>query len=241
VENALKGLAPIYVINVASRKDRRDHMLAEFKKQAVSEFEFFEAVDGSTQDLSKFVEDIETLNLTKSELACTISHLLVIKHWLASSSSLFAIIMEDDLTFETVEDWPWNWEEFLSKIESDFQILQLSIINSGRVNTSIHYREARDWSSGCYLIKRPWAENLIEKFFRDEKILFSDVSRQRTVPEGVIFTGAICLSFPLFVNSILLGPNVNEDKIENLHRKSREEVLAFWKTKPKSLQRKLPR
>jgi hypothetical protein len=109
------------------------------------------------------------------------------------------------------------------------------------VNTSIHYREARDSSFGCYLIKRPWAENLIEKYFRDEKILFSDVSRQRTVLDGVIFTGAICLSFPLFVNSILLGPNINEDKIENLHKKSREEVLAFWKTKPKSLQRKLPR
>lgn len=240
MKNALKGFGPIYVINVKSREDRREHMLSEFKKQVVTEYEFFEAVDASTQDLSTMVENISALSLTKSELACSLSHLKVIAHWLATSTSPYAIIMEDDFTFETVEHWQWDWREFLEKIEAEYQMLQLTIINPGRVNTSIHYREARDWAAGCYLIKRPWAEALMKKFFVGDKVVFPDVSRPRTVPEGVIYTGAICLSFPLFVNSISLGPNINEDKIDTMHKKSRDEVLEFWKTKPKSLTRKLP-
>ncbi|CAB4337428.1 unannotated protein [freshwater metagenome] len=240
MKSALKGFGPIYVTNVKSRTDRRDHMLAEFKKQVVTDFEFFECIDAATQDLSAFVGNIEALAVSKQELAASISHLKLIENWLATSASPYAIIMEDDLTFETVDDWQWDWREFLDKIEPDYQMLQLAIINPGRVNTSIHYREARDWSVGCYLIKRSWAETLMKKYFKNGKIIFPDTTRVRTVPEGVIYSGALCLSFPLFVNSISLGPNINEDKIETMHKKSRDEVLEFWKTKPKSLTRKLP-
>ena len=240
MKNALKGFGPIYVINVKSRADRREHMLEEFKKQVVTEFEFFDAIDAATQDFSAIVENLEAIKLPKSELAVSISHLKVIEHWLATSTSPYAIIMEDDLTFETVDDWQWDWREFLDKIEPDYQMLQLAIIHAGRVNTSIHYREARDSSTGCYLIKRSWAETLMKKYFRDGKIIFPDTTRPRTVSEGVIYTTALCLSFPLFVNSISLGPNVNEANIDTMHTKSRKEVLEFWKTKPKSLTRKLP-
>lgn len=239
MKNALKGFGPIYVINVASREDRRNHMKAEFLKQTVTDFQFLKAVEGATEDLSLLVDNIAALPITKFELACSISHLKAIQHWLQTSDSPYAIIMEDDLTFETVDLWQWNWREFLEKIESDYDILQLTIINPGRVNTSIHYREVRDWTTGCYLIKRAWAERLVTKHIVQGKFIFSDLSRMRLVSEGVVYTGAICLSFPLFVNSLDLGPNINEANIDTMHRKSHDQVIEFWKTGPKQLKRKI--
>ena len=239
MKNALKGFGPIYVISVKSREDRRNHMKAEFLKQSVTDYQFFDAVEGATEDLSLLVDNVDAFPITKIELSCSITHLKAIQHWLQTSDSPYAIIMEDDLILDTVDDWQWNWREFLEKIETSYDMLQLAIINPGRVNTSIHYREGRDWSTGCYLIKRAWAEKLVAKHIVQDKFVFSELNRIRLVSEGVVYTGAICLSFPLFVSSLILGPNINEAGIDTMHRKSHDEVIEFWKTSPKQLKRKI--
>jgi hypothetical protein len=118
-------------------------------------------------------------------------------------------------------------------------MLQLAIINNGVVNTSIHYREIRDHSAACYLIKRSWAERLVSKHIKDDKYIISGSDRTRLVPDGIIYHNAICLSFPLFTYSISLGSSLNPDHIETMHTKSRNEVLDFWKTQPKELYKRL--
>jgi GR25 family glycosyltransferase involved in LPS biosynthesis len=239
MKNALKDFGPIYVINLKSREDRLEHIKKEFNKHNVKDYTIIEAVDGSTQDLSLLVENAESLNVSNNEIACTISHLKAIKHWLDTSKSDYAIIMEDDLVLETVNDWQWTWNEFLSKINLDYNMLQLSITNNGGINTSLHYRESRDYSASCYLIKREWAQVLINTYIYQDKVNFKKMIGPAAVTDYLIYHKSICLAFPLFTYSLDFTSSIDQSHVDTFHKKSRDQVLSFWKTKPKTLYRKL--
>lgn len=239
MENLLNNFGPVYIINLKSREDRLSHIKNEFNKYNIKDYTIIEAIDGSNDDLSFFVDDIESIPLSSNEIACSISHLKAIKQWLDTSDSNYALIIEDDFTFETVENWQMSWEEFLKSIDIYYDMIQLSIINIGRVNTSLHYREIRDSSTCCYLITRSWAESLMKKHMDRDKFLFKGISRNRAVADGLVYSEAVCLAFPLFVASNKLGSSINESHVDTIHKKSRDEVLDFWKTKPKGLYREL--
>jgi hypothetical protein len=239
MKNALKDFAPVYVINLKSREDRLDHIKKEFNKHNVKDYTIIEAVDGSNEDLSLLVDNIETIPISKNEIACSISHLKAIKHWLDTSTSHYAIIAEDDLILETVNSWQWTWNEFLSKINLDYDILQLVTTNEYSVNTSIHYREIRDHGAVCYLIKRPWAERLISKHLINDKFIFDHKDKRRLVADGLIYSQAICLAFPLLTYSTDFDSSIHQDHVGNWHLRSKNETLNFWLTKPKTMYRKL--
>jgi GR25 family glycosyltransferase involved in LPS biosynthesis len=239
MKNALKDFGPIYVINLKSKEDRLNNIKKEFNKHGVKDYTIIEAVDGSNEDLSLLVDNPSSVKISNNEIACTVSHLKTIKHWLDTSKSEYAIIIEDDLILDTVNDWQWTWNEFLSKIDLDYNMLQLSIIHNGRVNTSLHYREVRDSSTACYLIKRSWAERLVNTYIQNDKVVFKTMLGPTAVADYLIYHEAICLAFPLFTYSLDFGSSINEEHVDTIHKKSRQEVLDFWKTKPKTLYRRL--
>jgi GR25 family glycosyltransferase involved in LPS biosynthesis len=239
MKNTLKDFGPVYVINLKSREDRLEHIKKEFNRYNVKDYTIVEAIDGSAEDLALLVENIEQVPLSKPEIATAISHLKAIKQWLETSESEYAVIIEDDLTFETVENWQWDWNGFLSRIDTYYDIIQLAIINPGKVNTSLHYREIRDFSAACYVIKRSWAKTLISKHIVDDKFIFNGKDLSRLVADGLVYNGAICLSFPLFTYSVNFKSSINEEHVHTIHTKSRNETLKFWKTNPKTLYRKL--
>ena len=103
----------------------------------------------------------------------------------------------------------------------------------------MHYREIRDSSTCCYLITKTWAEHLVKKHIDKDKFLFKGINRDRAVADGLVYNNAVCLAFPLFVASSDLGSSINESHVDTIHKKSRDEVLNFWKTNPISLYRKL--
>jgi hypothetical protein len=239
MDTVLKDFGPVFALNVKSRKDRRAHIESEFAKYSVTNYQIHECIDASTSNLLDYIGPYESLPLSAGELACGISHLHAIRDWLATSTTDYAIIVEDDLSLDTVPYWQWDWQGFLNLIEVKYDMLQLAIINLGDINTSIHFREARDWSGACYLITRPWAEKLMEKYFKDGKIHFPVVDREKIVPEGLVFGGAICLSFPLFVANENLGESINKAKAATMHQRSWDQAMEFWKTRPTTLTRKI--
>lgn len=239
MKNTFKNFGPIYVINLKRREDRRKHMESEFKKHNIKDYEFFEAIDGE-KDLVRDMITSPNIPISDGELACTLSHLSVIKYWLENSNSDHVIIMEDDLSFETVQYWSWTWEEFLKKIQNNYNMLQLAITNTRKINTSLHLREIYDNCANCYLITRERAEKLINKYYTNNKFAIPEDAVYST-SEMVIYSDAICYSFPLFTY-ILEDSDLEKDRKQNtslIHIKSKNEVLNFWKTHPKHIYKKI--
>lgn len=239
MKNTFKNFGPIYVINLKRREDRKKYMESEFKKYNIKNYHFFEAIDG-TKDLVRDMVSSSDIPISDGELACTISHLSVIKHWLETSKSEYAIIMEDDLSFETVQYWDWTWEEFLNKIQDNYNMLQLSIINTRKINTSLHLREIHDTSANCYLITRKRAEEIVAKHFIDNKFVIPSL-RLYAVADSLVYNSALCYSFPLFTY-IIESSDLENDRghpTKHIHEKSKKEVLDFWQTKPKHIYKKI--
>jgi GR25 family glycosyltransferase involved in LPS biosynthesis len=228
--NKLDGFAPVYVINMERSKNRKEYIEDHFKKYGVSKYSFIEAVDGSIEDLSNFIINHEALQITKGEAACSISHLKAIESWLDSSDSEYAIIVEDDVSFETVDFWNFQWTDFLSSITKKYDILQLAIINNFKVNPRLHLREFLDWSASVYLIKRDYAKRLIARHKAEDKYVLN-IPRHLSVSEGMLFGRSLCYSIPLFTYSLNLGSSLNESHIETVHKRSKEETMQYWKEK----------
>lgn len=232
--NKLEGFSPIYVINLKSRTDRREHIEKELNNNGLSEYTIIEAVDGVNTNWDDLVFERSSMSLSDSELGATISHLSTIKKWFETSDSEYAIIIEDDLSFETVKYWDFTFKEFVESIKKKYEILQFCIIHNFNVNTSLHIREHRDWSAACYLITRQRAEWLINKYFVDGKYV---LPRDYTaLADFIIYKGARCYSKPLFTYSVnfetsITAPNNTKEDKENpngIHYKSRKDVISFW-------------
>lgn len=240
MKNTFNGFVPIYVINLKNREDRKKHIDSEFKKHSIKKYIFFEAVDGNDESIKDLLISKDT-KLSNKELACTMSHLLAIKKWLDTDSSEYAIIMEDDLSFDTVKYWPFTWKEFLGSIKHNYDMLQLCIVNIRKINTSFHLREIHDTSAACYLIKRDRAKALIEKHIVDGKFNIP-ASRYYSVADTLVYAGALCYSFPLFTDSPDMESDISKDRDVNtdaIHVKSKKEVLAFWETRPAGIYKKI--
>ena len=236
--NKFKNNIPIYLINLKRDKERLDKMKKQFKDYGVSNYHVFEAVDGNKDNLEDMVGNFDKMLISKSELSCTISHIKAMQYWLQNSNSEYAIFMEDDISFETVDLWPWTFSDFLSKIDAVYNMLQLSIIHYFKVNTSIHLREKFDWSTLCYLVNRERAEEIIKTYFIDKKYYFP-ISPDDAVADMALYRGAVCYSFPLFVDRDE-GSSIVDSR-SHFHKNSREQVLKFWASKPKSLKKSMPK
>lgn len=226
--NKLEGFGPIYVVNMERSLDRKKYIEDHFLKYKISNYKFVKAIDGSQEDISKILNDVDNLSISKNEAACTISHLKAIEQWLEESDSEYAIFMEDDVSLETVDFWNFTWKDFFESVTQKYDILQLAIINNFIVNPRLHLREFLDWSAAAYLIKRPYAERLIKKHKHDNKYNLSNI-RYSSISEGVLFNRALCYSIPLFTYSLDLGSSLNEDHVNTVHKSSKEQILKYWK------------
>ncbi len=224
--NKLNGFGPIYVINLERHSERKDYMVSQFEEHGVSNYTFIKAVDGTNDTLDNVIQ-LDKLAITRSEIGCTVSHLTAIKHWLDTSDSDHAVIMEDDISFETVKYWKFNWKNFISNVRP-FDVLQLSIIHNYNINTNLHIREANDWSTGVYVVSRSWAEKLIAKHYVDDKFnLYMDRS---SVADILIYHSAKAYSAPLFVTNIGFESSINQNHTGTSHTRSYLQVIEFWKS-----------
>lgn len=225
--NKLEGFGPIYVINMERSKDRKEYIVEHFSKYGVSNYNFVEGIDGSKEDLYTLINNLDDLTVSKNEISCGMSHLKAIGQWLETSDSEYAIIMEDDVSFKTVDFWNFSWNDFYTSVNKKYDILQLAITNNYTINTRLHLREALDWCAAIYLIKRPFAEKLVKKYLVDSKYTFS-TSRLESVPEGVVYTGSTCYSIPLFTYTTQFESSLNQDHVETIHARSKKQTMDYW-------------
>jgi GR25 family glycosyltransferase involved in LPS biosynthesis len=232
--NKLEGFEPVYIINLKSRKDRFDYITKQLNDNGLLNYNVVEAIDGSSANWEELVFDRNSLSLTDSELGATVSHLSTIKNWLENSESDYAIIIEDDLSFETIKYWNFTFNDFIKSIKQKYDILQLCIIHNFQVNTSFHIREYRDWSAACYVITRQGAKKIIDKYFIDGKFVLPN--NYMALADFIIYYGFKCYSQPLFTYSVdfetsITAPNNTKEDKENpngIHYKSRQDVISFW-------------
>ena len=230
----LDNFGPVYLINLKDHKHRLDSAVAQFKKHGVKEYKVIEAIDGRNSDLSEIIGG-QYPNLKSSEIGCIASHIKALKHWLDTSDSSHAVIMEDDFSFDTVEHWPFDWDYVKSKIPGGADIVQLIMIKNEPITFSLHKKEKHtksnkmtyEWSTACYLIKRSYAKMLVSLHYDNDKYRFPSHGFANQAADVTLYSLGNSYSMPLFTHIVDAEHSINKSH-EDFHSKSSKNINKWW-------------
>jgi len=226
----LKNIGPIYYLNLDGQPERKEYMENQFEYWDIKNYTRISAYDGRDDDLSDIIKGRYPDMMSSGEIGCVTSHLKAIKHWIDTSDSPYAIIMEDDVCLDTVRFWNFSWGDFYSKVPYDWDVIQLAIICTGSLYIKLHKRFVNDFSTACYIITRHHAEKLIKFHCRDSKYKLDNGVKPRAVADDLIYFSGNTFSIPLFLYKIELGSSIHPDHIDNFHRASHDGLREFWET-----------
>jgi GR25 family glycosyltransferase involved in LPS biosynthesis len=170
------------------------------------------------------------------EIGCIASHIKAIKHWLDTSDSEYAIIMEDDCNFDTVQHWSWDWDYVMNSIPKNFDIFQMVMIKNDNVIFNIHKKEKfnykekhnHSWSTACYLIKRSYGEYLVKKHYVNNKYNIYNKILKLNVADVLLYNFGNAYSMPLFTHDMDMENSINHNH-EEQHNKSKNNIDRWWK------------
>jgi GR25 family glycosyltransferase involved in LPS biosynthesis len=230
----LKGFGPAYVINLKDHTHRLKSVKDQFNKYGVTDYTIIEAVDGRTRDLSDKISG-KYPKLRPSEIGCMMSHIKTIKHWLDTSDSEYAIIMEDDFSFDTVEHWSWDWAYVINNLPKRWDIVQLIMIKNQPVKFSLHKKEkynvntraSYEWSTACYIINRKYAESIVQAHTFEDKYVLKTYGLQNQAADVILYSLGEAYSMPLFTHILDPKNSINKNH-EDFHSKSSNYINKWW-------------
>jgi len=233
--NKLNNFGPIYLINLKDHTHRLNNAKKEFKKYNITNYKVVEAIDGRNTDLSNILVGSYP-NLTSSEIGCIASHIKALYHWLETSDSDYAIIMEDDFSFDTVQYWHWDWDYVVNNIPKDADIVQMIMIKNDPIKFSLHKKEPFDknkimsysWSTACYLIKRSYAKKIVDLHYIKGKYKLDNHGFKNQAADVILYNLGNAYSIPLFTHILDIKNSINK-KHEDFHNKSKRNIDLWWK------------
>ena len=224
----LKGIGPIYYLNLDGQPERREYMENQFKYWEVDNYERISAYDGRDDDLSDILVGRYPEMMTSGEIGCTTSHLKALKHYLETSDSPYAVIMEDDCSLDLVKYWNFTWSDFYANIPYDWDVMQIAIICTGDIHVKLHKRFVNDFSTACYLINRYHAEKLVRLHCRGEKYKLDQGVKPRPVADDLIYNSGNTYSMPMLLYRTELGSSIHPEHVDVFHKGNYQVQSNFW-------------
>ena len=180
---------PIYYINLKRSSDRNKFILDQTDYYNVTNIKRVEGIDGKlikkgrsgdidygtceTPDGNKFfyIKNKNGHRVSDNEIGCTLSHLKAVKQAYDDDKE-YAIIMEDDTSFDLVPLWEQSLMELMRKIPEDWEIINLCPDmrccknykkQKKDIPTAIDWKDNSCWGAVIYLINRKGMEKIIKQ------------------------------------------------------------------------------
>jgi len=230
----------IYYINLSNDTARNSYMIDQFKKNDIKDFFRIDAI--SYKNISD--SDLNTEIVDRKPLSLIYSHAKAIKEFFEKSKKDYAIILEDDADIRNISKIQLKIGE-LFDMNPEYNCIQLAI--SQRVedtpNFEIHERSFWNFSTVAYAIKKSYAKDFVERFFKKNNLILSGVEntvcfdprlqKVVTVPttaEAIIYDNFKSLTWPIFTFTYFQStwnPNFLESD-----RQAKKSILyhkRYWK------------
>ena len=241
-QNKLTNFPPVYYVSLSDSTDRQQAFEKQFLLNGIENVKMIEAYDGRKDDYRykpDIVDGLHFETLDSGGIAVTISHLKAIIEWYNNSDSDYAIFFEDDMSIDSVNDWNFTWNEFISILPENWKAIQLSLIkdNITQDDMKLNQKVWWSWSAGSYLIQRNYAKELIDYFYQNEKYYLKIKGEENTIPciEHCLFALGIgdVYTVPLFYENINFVSTFYQHFIQKTHKDlqidSSNYVKYWWK------------
>ena len=229
----LKGIGPIYCINLDGQPERWEYMQKQFKYWNIEDkVTRISAYDGREDDLSDIITGKYPDTMSSGEIGCVTSHLKAIKMFLDTDAP-YAIMMEDDCSLDLVQTWNFSWKDFFSHIPFDWDVVQIAIICTGDIHVKLHKRFVNDFSTACYLITRHHAEKLVRLHCRGgytgkQKYKLDNGCKPRAVADDLIYNSGNTFAIPMLVYNYQLGSSIHPEHVDAFHKGNYDAQTNFW-------------
>jgi hypothetical protein len=146
----------IYILNLKSRVDRRQHILSQFKKIDCKKFTLVDAVDGSLFE--------NNTRLKSGMLGLVLTYVEIYKSWVKNESDNI-LIVEDDCVFD--EEFAVKLSAYISNVPKKWEMLYFGANHNyhmGEKTEKINdycIRLNNSFSAHCVLLKSFVFEELI--------------------------------------------------------------------------------
>ena len=225
----LNGFGPVYLINLDGQPERWEYMQDQFNYWEITDYHRISAYDGRDDDLSSIIKGTYPPMMTSGEIGCTTSHLKALKHYLETSDSPYAIIMEDDCSLDLVRFWNFTWNDFYAYFPYDWDVVQISVICTGDVHVSLHKRFVNDFSTACYVINRYHAEKLVRLHCRGDKYKLDQGVKPRAVADDLIYNSGNTFAIPLLLYRTELGSSIHPEHVDVFHKSNYDAQYNYWR------------
>lgn len=222
-------------ISLNESEDRRKDLIFQLESRGIFNHKMIECFDGrKTNYLDSPIVTGPYLYGTESEvLATSMSHVKAIYDWFTTTDDEIGFFCEDDIKFDMVDNWNFEWEDFVKNLPTDWKIMQLALI---RVNPlteddmKIHIKKWDDWSCCAYIINRSYAQQLLQDYY-DGSIFTFDIKNTDHIPlpENIIYTSNYLQTYtiPLFTeNRTHKSTLIREDSYSH-HEKIQNDACDF--------------
>ena len=229
----LKGIGPIYCINLDGQPERWEYMQKQFKYWNIEDkVTRISAYDGRDDDLSDIIGGKYPDTMSSGEIGCVTSHLKAIKMFLDTDAP-YAIMMEDDCSLDLVQTWNFTWRDFFSHIPFDWDVVQIAIICTGDIHVKLHKRFVNDFSTACYLITRHHAEKLVRLHCRGgytgkQKYKLDNGCKPRAVADDLIYNSGNTFAIPMLVYNYQLGSSIHPEHVDAFHKGNYDAQTNYW-------------
>lgn len=222
--------SPLYYMSAESSVQRQESIGKQIK--LLNLMKTTPVIATSEMDESIVVKGRFIDTLDKQTILAITSHLRAIKLWLRSSDSSYGIFVEDDVDLSIMSNWSFTWDEFVKALPVNWDCIQMSVVRENLDEVVLKLRQWDDWSCTAYMLRREYAEKLIQQYYPEEEFIL-DIPNMELQPllENLLYVPGYTYTIPLFAENVKF--KTTSDTVDD-HKKNHVEsarfVTVWWNT-----------
>lgn len=209
----------IYYVNLDHRTDRKEWMETQFDYWGIKNYHRVRASKYAVSEYNDWKDLVVENRILEciSLMSTALNNIETIVNWYDSYPSETCIMMEDDLSLQTINYWNFDWTYFENNLPENWECVQLyfcSTYHEDGLSVPMFLHKRHDsGSAAAYLINRSYAKKVKDLMYRDGryKLTFNDNSFHKRysdtniIQDANLFDIGMTYSVPLFNLNINLG------------------------------------
>ena len=161
-DDKLKGLPPIFYLNMDHRTERKEHLESEFSKWGITDYTRVSANRFHTSKINEWGPKLDLMLLAPSDASIVMNEFWTFIYWYNSGISENMILIQDDLALDLIEYWPFDWNTLYKNLPYNWDIVQFYYCHNEFLHMHLSPQIGESSSAACILINRNFVEKLMQ-------------------------------------------------------------------------------
>jgi len=253
IMNKLKNFPIVNYPNLSDRSDRLEFMKGQLQHYRLSGCVY---TTERYETFSNQVQIISAIDIDSGQFGVALSYLNMMKRWYDSANEQYGFFCDDDVSFESVDNWNFTWQDFLDHLPENWQCVQLIrqnlwddsglFINGNFELPTLKLRKRTNYDWGtAFICKRSYVKKLLDRHVKGPNVYDFSIKIKGTHDQFLPFCLEVMLfdevsnevyNFPLFLENQKLPSTLTLDSTPNLaHIRSYNYYSGLWKLFGKDL------